>query len=58
MAQLTTQPKTKVDSVIRLLIEESNGTKPHCIFPQLGFIDNDIKKFVAFFLTMHVFYHT
>ena len=41
---LTTQPETKADFVVHLQIEKSNGTKPHCIFPQLGFINSNIKK--------------
>ena len=44
----TAQPKNNVDIIVCLQIEGSNGTKPHCIFPQLGFIDNDIKKFLGF----------
>ena len=45
---LTTGPKIKVDFIVRLQIEESNWTKPHCIFPQLGFIDTSSKS--CFFL--------
>ena len=55
---LTTQPKNKSDFIDGLQIEESNGTKSHCIIPKLWVIDNDIKKFVAFCFTMHVLYHT
>ena len=33
---LTTQPENKVNFTVCLQIEESNGTKPHCIFHSLG----------------------
>ena len=49
------QPKIRVDFIVRLQIDKSNGTKPQCI-PQFGFIDNDIKNLFAFFFTKHLFY--